>query len=196
MTFEELKKISEEEWSLASLAVLRFLKKRSGLTPERMVSEGKTIEDIVCESIMDLITGKREFNPEKSLLDNLRLIAMSKFNWLFSSSDYRKRILGDPSDEEHEMIVNEDHCQMDPYHSIDYDFFLQELKKEIAEDEELGLVLMAIEDDGEKKSAKIGEITGIDVKRVYELRRKLGDKAQKVQRRILSNKTLMSQVDK
>lgn len=192
MTLEELEKISETEWEQASLNVLISLQKRYNKTACNMLAEGKTIEDIVCESIQDLITGKRKFNSEKNLLENLRLIARSKISWSFSSSDHKKRIYVDPSDEEHEHMMEEGGWLRELPKEIDYDFFLSELINEVADDEELQLVLMAIWDDGETKSSRIAEITDFDIKRVYELRRKLGDKAKKVQRRILSNKISMS----
>lgn len=196
MTLEELKKIPETEWEQASLAALRFLQRRYGLTLNAMVSKGKTIEDIVYESISDLIAGKRKFNPEKNLCENLCLIAKSKSNCLFSSSDHKKCISVDLSDEEHTHMEEKNQLFYESSPKIDNDLFLQKLNNEIANDEELEFMLMAIWDEGETKPSKIAEITGFDIKRVYELRRKLGDKARKVQKEILSRKKSISQVGK
>ena len=55
---------------------------------------------------------------------------------------------------------------------------------EIDGNEELELVLISILEDGAKKPSEIAEDTDIPVKRVYELRRKLGDRLQKVQKRM------------
>jgi len=191
MTLEQLEKIPEEEWKLAASRLLQLLKRR--YDEKACLPQGNSIEDVVYGAIADLIAGKRKYYIDQDLFWNLYWIARSNLNKLFRSADLGKRSTTIATDDENEEIVTpEKYCELPIV--IDEVSFRQELEKEIAGDEDLGFVLISIFDDGATTPKEIADDTGLPIKRVYELKRKFGDKAKKVQQKLLKN--VKSQVNK
>lgn len=178
MELAQLEKISEEEWDSAVLNVRhRFSRK---FHKSMRLPEGNTIEDLIYAAIGDLIGGKRKYNEDQKLEDNLYWIVKSNLSKLFRSADHNKCVRS--------LDYNEDVPEgiYELPMKIDRDWFLNEIELEIKGDEELELMFMAI-NDKLTKPQEISAATGLPVQRIYELKRKFADRLKRVQRKMFED---------
>jgi hypothetical protein len=170
---------------------------RSG-DPSRL-PEGKTPEDIAIDAIEKVWNGTRDWDPDKypDLLVHLKWIVKSDTEHLFSSMEHQKtgrmpalkgdeetepsygEIVRDPSSPtpetastpEEELIAQEDRRLEEKLKNGLY--------AAVKGDEDLELLLLCFEEGIDKPEA-IASQTGWDVKKVYNLKRKLLRKAGKI----------------
>lgn len=172
MEFEQLKKIPEQEWSEVSIRILSFVRKKYRNVLPRGLSE----EDIIYAAIGDLLSGKRKYRPDLSLYENLRRIIRSNTCKDFKLLDNKKV---KPMDEDcEEEAESSDFCEIPAEWEKG---LIPLLEEDIKNDEELGLVCISIIDNGAVKPREISEDTGIPAERIYELKRKLGQRIGKIQ---------------
>jgi len=166
--------------------------------PSRL-PEGKTPEDVAFDAIEKVWNGTRDWDPDKypDLLVHLKWIVKSDIEHLFSSMEHRKTgrtpvlkggeetepsygemILGpsSPTPEtastpEEELIAQEDRRLEEK--------LKDELYAAVKGDDDLELLLLCFE-EGIEKSEAIASQTGWDVKKVYNLKRKLLRRAAKI----------------
>jgi len=160
---------------------------------------GKTPEDIACVAIEKVLSGKREWDPEKypNLLTHLEWIVNSDMEHLFSSMEHQTtgNLPMSQSGEELET----DSCELcsDPTLNIygklpsPEDALIasenKEREKELVNklfnlvrgDEDLEMLLLCFE-EGIDKPEDIAAQTGFDISKVYNLKRKLLRKAAKL----------------
>ncbi len=137
---------------------LSFLKERSELPL------GRTYKDLVQDAIAKVFRGERNWNPDKNpdLYVYLTSVIDSLFSGLLNRSGHRNRDPLDPS-------------EMEGSQKSDYNDCLKALETLVrdtsSDDENLDDVRQGIEDG--MSPGEIADFFGIDVKEVYNLKRKL-----------------------
>ncbi len=162
---------------------------------------GKTPADIACEAIKKVWSGTRDWDPEKypDLLKHLMWIVDSDMEHLYSSMEHKRtgslpkpkfddnspadfsEIPSDPSSPIHthfptpeEDLVNREEKDLE-----------EKLKRKLYDlvkgDEDLEMLLLCFE-EGIDKPEKIAAEAGWNVSKVYNLKRKLLRKAEKINR--------------
>jgi len=170
---------------------------RSG-DPSRL-PKGKAPEDIAIDAIEKVWNRTRDWNPDKypDLLVHLKWIVKSDIEHIFSSMEHLKsgRISALKGDEETEPSYGEtvrDPSSPTPETALtpEEELIAQEDKRleeklkdklyaAVVGDEDLELLLLCFE-EGVEKSELIASQTGWDVKKVYNLKRKLLRRATKI----------------
>jgi len=177
------------EWRKVAPRLLGFVKSKIGLG---LLPKGHDAEDVVQMAFERIIAGSRSWNPEKVNLEThmkrsiLRSMLGSK--GLPAVKDTDAGEFTDDEDFEHlnsEGVSVRDVPQ-DPIPEIDRTMAFTMLEDEIQGDKELADILAAIR-MGCQKPADIAEMTGIPVKRVYGLKPKLADYANKVRLKLSDN---------
>ena len=162
--------------------------------------KGKTPEDVVCEAIEKVLSGVRNWNPDKypNLFIHLKKIIDSDLHHLVNSAEHKKSIR--IPEEYHEMSIESDHEEMhsektstasvsammeNPEELIitqEDEKFVEQVKNEfyamVKGDDDLEMLLICFE-EGIDKPEEIAEQTGWDIKKVYNQKRKLFRKAAK-----------------
>ena len=172
MELDHFKGISEQEWADAALHLLNYVKKRYA----KVMLRGLDGEDFVYGAIDDLISGKRKYRSDLSLFENLKRTVTSNLCKSFRMLENKNvQPMGEDCDK---VLEDLESCGI----PTEWDKgFIPMLEKEIEDDDDLRLICISILDNGAVKSRDISKDTGIAVERVYELRRKLGDRIRKVQ---------------
>lgn len=145
--------------------------------------QGKRAEDIVQEAILQTFKGKRKWNPEKypDILIFLKLVINSIVSHLVNSQNH-KRLQRLPENDNGKSLDNTFDLGYSPTPEDELlaDETLGKIYEAISGDEELQSIVDAIM-SGYTKSREIAEITGFDVSRVYQLRRKLDRRLNKLE---------------
>ncbi|MCG3147668.1 MAG: hypothetical protein PCFJNLEI_01109 [Verrucomicrobiae bacterium] len=144
---------------------------------------GKDPEDIVCAVVDDYLNDVRHFNPRHGIEVQLKRALSSKLWALHRRVEAHAVPLEPESDDCAPREYAADGLGVDETVMMEHDWkVLFELFREepdVKGDEELELVLMAIE-DGAEKAPDIADQTGMSVERIYELKKKLRKAAPKV----------------
>jgi len=150
---------------------------------------GKTPEDIACEAIEKVLSGTRDWDPDKypNLLTHLKWVVKSDMEHLASSLEHQATgRMPEPGegDEGYETIL--DSSSQTPEEELiarEKQDFEEKVKAElyamVKGDEDLEMILLCFE-EGMDKPEIIASQTGWDVSKVYNLKRKLLRKAAKL----------------
>ena len=150
-----------------------------------------TADEIVEEALEALAQGRRAYHADQSLEQNLRAVI-----WSLVRNHYKQACRSPIAN--HVVREDVDHQQVDlienapdptlPANAAEADErkrqqreFCTLLANSVADDEELGLLLLAYE-EGHYTPAKVAEQTGLAPTRISELKRKLEGKAEKILR--------------
>ena len=150
-----------------------------------------TADELVEDAIEALATGRRTYRPELPLAKNVKDVI-----WSLVRNHYEKAlnspVVGhvvrededeflDPIENARDFTIPANPAEADERRQRQKEFHAL-LTQCIADDQELGLLLMAYEDQI-YLPAKVEAVTGIPANRVTELKRKLEARAEKIMRR-------------
>ncbi len=209
---EKINGITESEWDMLVLNLTRYtiyeMDRKTWM--HRRIPNGLTPEDLALEAIADFLDRKRTWNYEKqpNLLYFLKSVVDSKISHLFELDDY-KRTQPFPMTEEGQEVEEmldkanpaADHACYSPIKSLNPEEIL--LKKEekqgdeavvrmlidlIAGDKELETLFDLICDG--LKPAEIAAKMRINVKEVYNLKKRLDRKCRELRATIKSKENL------
>lgn len=175
-------KIVAAEWRHVAPRLLRYVRNRIGTG---LLPKGRDAEDVVQMAFVRLLSGARAWDPCKADLETHMkrsiLPSMLGSKGLPSVKDAGGVEFTDEEDGDH---LNDDGVRAldsarDQIPEMDRAAAFEMLEQEIAGDRDLGDVLTAIRMKC-RTPAEIAETTGIDVKRIYCLQRKLVASADKV----------------
>jgi hypothetical protein len=148
---------------------------------------GKTPEDIACEAIEKVLSGTRDWDPDKypNLLTHLQWVVKSDMEHLASSVEHQATgRMPEPREGEEETIP--DPSSQTPEEALiagEKEALEEKLKGElyamVKGDEDLEMLLLCFE-EGMDKPEIIAAQTGWDVLKVYNLKRKILRKAAKL----------------
>jgi len=177
-----LTRIKEADWASIAPRLLRYVKNRIG---DSVLPTGLTAEDVVQKAIERLFSPKgRQWNPEKQ--PDLYLYMRSVLQSMLSS----KGLYGLKDDEVTEFIEEDRDIHLtrdgvktgdcgERINALDRAGAFRLLEEEVRGDKELEDLLVAIH-MGCTMPADMSELSGIPVRKIYELQRKLGRHAAKV----------------
>ena len=150
---------------------------------------GKTPEDIACEAIEKVLSGTRDWDPDKypNLLTHLQWVVKSDMEHLASSMEHQATgRLPEPGEGEEGYETIPDPSSPTPEEELiarEKEDLEERLKGElyamVKGDEDLETLLLCFE-EGIDKPEVIAAQTGWDVSEVYNLKRKLLRKASKL----------------
>ena len=150
---------------------------------------GKTPEDIACEAIEKVLTGTRDWDPDKypNLLTHLQWVVKSDMEHLASSMEHQATArMPEPGEGEEGYETIPDPSSPTPEEELiahEKEDLEERLKGElyamVKGDEDLETLLLCFE-EGIDKPEIIATQTGWDVSKVYNLKRKLLRKASKL----------------
>jgi len=148
---------------------------------------GKTPEDIACEAIEKVLSGKRDWDPDKypNLLTHLQWVVKSDMEHLASSMEHQATgRMPEPEEEGYETIPDpSSRTPEEVLISREKEALEERLKGEmyamVKGDEDLEMLLLCFE-EGMDKPEIIAAQTGWDVSKIYNLKRKLLRKAAKL----------------
>lgn len=174
----EYLKVNQQEVGLRLLRHARWLAAtKYGWNGEtRFLPLGKDPEDIVFEVVNDYLHDVRHFNPKHEMQVQLRRAVESKLWALYQRAEAHAVPL-EPENNEYSPreyaaggLLPDASLMAD----LDWKAFFELIREHpnVKGDEELELLLMAIE-DGAEKAVQMSEATGIPVNRIYELQKKL-----------------------
>ncbi len=184
MSEEELERLRSLDWNDLGLRLLVFTnywaKTHYSWREGRPLAEGKSPEEIAKEAISAFWGSVRKWNPKyevltqlkgavRSILWNLHNKKGSKFTAPEPPEffDLHVETAPDPAAE----AASEDYCK-----SIFEALYEQDA---VLDSDELIMIVMAYE-DGAESVEEVAEKTGLDKKRIYELRRQLKEMKQSV----------------
>jgi hypothetical protein len=160
---------------------------KSGRTDQLL--GGKTPEDIACEAIEKVLSGTRDWDPDRypNLLTHLQWVVKSDMEHLASSMEHQATgRMPEPGEEEEGYETIPDPSSQTPEELLiarekeDLEDKLKgELYAMVKGDEDLEMLLLCFE-EGMDKPEIIATQTGWDVTKVYNLKRKLLRKAAKL----------------
>lgn len=152
----------------------------------------RTAEEVVEEALVALAHGKRAYHADKSLEQNMRSVIRSLV-WNHYKQARRSPVVShmvreDAEDAQKDLIENAPDPTL-PANAAEAAErkqrqceFCALLAQSVADDEELGFLLLAYE-EGHYSPAEIAEQTGLAPTRISELKRKLEGKAEKILRK-------------
>ena len=152
-------------------------------------ADSHSAEDFASEALARLLSGQRSYNPKKSLVENLKSVAESIISSAKKSSDRKplNEYLDQPEAEGNEPqdpISTAVSQESQGHGKIITDEIKSDLKKvdesllaSLDGDEESQDYLRAMA-EGFHSPQDIADVTGIDVKRIYELRREIKSRAK------------------
>lgn len=174
----EFLKANQQEIGLKLLRFARWLAARKYGWDEqaKTLPLGKDPEDIVCDVVDDYLHDIRHFKPEHDMEVQLRR-AISSELWALHQRIEAKAISLQNENNDHSLQgYATDDPGPDGIAMVDHDWkVLFELccsHPKVKGDEELEFLLMAI-DDGASTAPEMAQQTGMPVKRIYELQKKL-----------------------
>jgi hypothetical protein len=172
----EYLKTHQDELGLKLLRHARFAATSYGWSGGKTLPLGKDPEDIVIEVVNDYLQERRHFNPKHDIEVQLKRAVKSEL-WALHQRIEAHAIPLEADDGEQSPRGYEADCiRPDEAATLLHDSealfgFFQE-HPVVKGDEELELLLMAIEEGAEDAPA-MAKATGIPVKRIYEARKKL-----------------------
>lgn len=175
-------KIVAAEWRHVAPRLLRYVRNRIGTG---LLPKGHDAEDVVQMAFVRLLSGSRAWDPSKANLETHMKRSILPSMVGSKGLPYVKDAGGvEFTDEEDGDHLNGDGVRAldlarDQIPEMDRAAAFEMLEQEIAGDRELEDILTAIRMKC-RTPDEIAEATGIDVKRVYCLRRKLAASADKV----------------
>jgi DNA-directed RNA polymerase specialized sigma24 family protein len=162
----------------------------TGMKCGQVTINNHTADELVEEALEALASGRRTFRPELSLAKNVKDVI-----WSLVRNHYKKAlnspVVGhvvrededeplDPIENARDFTIPANPAEADERRQRQRDFHAL-LTKSVADDQELGLLLMAYEEQI-YLPAKVEAATGISAGRVSELKRKLEARAEKTMR--------------
>lgn len=159
----------------------------AGAKGTNVTLNNQTADDLVEEALVALARGRRTYQPERSLEQNLCVVI-----WSLARNHYKRAMLSPMVNH----LVREDEEDLDPIDQAAdptipanpaeaserrrrQQEFCTLLLKSVEKDEELSLLLLAYE-EGKVLPADVEAETGIPAGRVSELKRKLETRADKI----------------
>ena len=185
---DERIKIVAAEWPHVAPRLLRFVRNRIGTV---LLPKGHDAEDVVQMAFERLLSGSRAWDPSKADLETHMKKSILPSMLGSKGLPYIKDAGGvEFTDEEDGDHLNGDGVRSsdstrDQIPEMDRAAAFEMLEQEIAGDRELEDILTAIRMKCRTPN-EIAEATGIDVKRVYWLQRKLAASADKVRAKFQS----------
>ncbi len=166
------------DWDNVIPRLARYVRFRSTLYP---LPGGTTWEDIVQEAVKRFFSSRRWQADKVDALKQLKGIAAS----ILSSHGWYERKSDLPLDNVDDGVAAEEIVDMSPeaFSTLDVKAAWKALEAEVGDDKELQDVLAAIQLH-QSKPADVAKYTGYDVKRVYELQRKLLEYAHRASPRL------------
>jgi hypothetical protein len=150
---------------------------------------GKTPEDIACEAIEKVLSGTRDWDPDKypNLLTHLQWVVKSDMEHLASSMEHQATgRMSEPGEGEEGYDTIPDPSSLTPEEQLiarEKEDLEERLKGElyamVKGDEDLEMLLLCFE-EGMDKPEIIAAQTGWDVSKIYNLKRKLLRNAAKL----------------
>lgn len=199
-----LELLDNANWNDIILKLTRYAIWRAGYytwKPRKsdQLLKGKTPADIACEAIKKVYNGTRRWDPDKypDLLKHLMRIVDSDMGHLYYLLEHKKTGSLPKKSSEDNSPTDFNDIPSDPYSPIHSHFPTPEenlisceekdledkLKKELYNlvkgDEDLEMLLLCFE-EGFDKPEKIAFETGWEISKVYNLKRKLKRKAEKI----------------
>jgi hypothetical protein len=166
----------QQEIGLKLLRHARFRATYYGWTNGATLPLGKDPEQIVCDAVEDYLHDRRHFNPKYGIEVQLKRAVNSELWALHQRVEARAVPLEFDEGEDSPRGYDADGLKPDEAAAILHDgkvlFDLLREHSDVKGDDELELLLMAIE-EGSESAPEMAKATGLTVERVYEVRKKL-----------------------
>lgn len=170
-------KDNQQEIGLKLLIHARWLARTSyGWSASKTLPLGKDPEDLVCAVLDDYLHDIRHFNPKYGIDCQLKRAISSELSALHKRTEAHAIPLENDSDEQSPHGYGDTEPLPDEQVATEHDrkvlFELLRAHPGVRGDDELELLLMAVE-DGAEGVEEMSNVTGIREERFYELRKKV-----------------------
>jgi DNA-directed RNA polymerase specialized sigma24 family protein len=178
-----LEALDAADWEDISSKLLHYALHLMETKTVQRLPDGMTAEDVVVAIIEKVYSGHRKWNPERvpDLLFYLKRVLESDLSG-HGLLDPRK-VENEPDYRENDEILDKLEDKPDTEAYIDDEPFTQALYHEIKDDDELELIVAALELDI-TRPADIAKETGIPVENIYIAQRRLKRKAKRAKQRM------------